>query len=382
MSVMKKMISTDKYLSQIYKEVKSEIRKSSNLNTEISQARKLQALLRQVKYMQKQYGSFGNISIDDNFPFASFWSKAEQIAMMNALYQINPKLFTEGTFINTFKGSESQSYLLGESLEIGFARLVRSIAAKASNQTYAGTEGVVKSKVGGLHTQVPDLNKTTNDIMSNIFNQCYQEASQQMKQYKGNTELPQGMRGMHSVQGKIDNIGLTAEFVASVSVEGMDRDIVMALKDATFTAKNYLSTTELKFGQTNPFRVFATVAPAGEDTVSRYSRMLNCFEDHGAIHSSAPITFYRLRAIYELTGARMQYTDKALSQNSAIRQLLEGNVAKFLIWNTPYGDIRVIPTRKIIDNVIESAAQAMPKGWQDALYGPIVLQQSDLSNLS
>jgi hypothetical protein len=53
---------------------------------------------------------------------------------------------------------------------------------------------------------------------------------------------------MHSVQGKIDNVGLTAEFVASVSVEGMDRDIVMALKDATFTAKNYLSTTELKFG--------------------------------------------------------------------------------------------------------------------------------------
>jgi hypothetical protein len=71
------------------------------------------------------------------------------------------------------------------------------------------------------------------------------------------------MTTMRSVQGKIDNVGFTSEFALSVDVTGMDKDIVNALKDATFTDKNYLSTTELKFGQTNPFRVFATVAPEG-----------------------------------------------------------------------------------------------------------------------
>lgn len=235
-----------------------------------------------------------------------------------------------------------------------------------------------------MHTQVPDLNVEATDIMREIFSECYRQASVAMKEYnKADADVEaSNARGMHSVQGKIDNIGLTAEFVAGVNVSGMDKDIVMALKDATFTAKNYLSTTELKFGQTNPFRVFATVAPSGDSTPGRYARMLNCFEEHDAIHSSAPTTFYRLRAIYELTGARMKYTEKTLTSNPAIKQLLQGQVAKFLIWNTPYGDIHVIPTRRIVDNVIESASMAMPENWRDALYGPIKLPQSALSELS
>jgi hypothetical protein len=52
---------------------------------------------------------------------------------MQSLYEINPKIFTEGTFIETFKGSEKQSFLLGESLEIGVARLIYGIGAKVSN---------------------------------------------------------------------------------------------------------------------------------------------------------------------------------------------------------------------------------------------------------
>lgn len=383
MSVMTKMISTDRYLYQIYRDVKAEVKQQSDLRTEMSQARKLEAVLTQVKYLQKKYAQTGKVSIDDsdNFPFATFWSKAEQIAMMKQLYETNSKLFTKGAFIDTFSGSESQAYQLGESLEAGFARFVRTVAANASNQSYADTKGVIKSKVGGLHTQVPDLIGETNEIMKAIFNDCYQQASVAMKQYKKSSELPGNAKGMHSVQGKIDNIGLSAEFVASVEVQGMEKDVLMALKDATFTAKNYLSTTELKFGQTNPFRVFATVAPSGESTAGRYARMLNCFEEHGDVHASAPTTFYRIRAIYELTGARMKYTEKTLISNPAIRNLLEGQIAKFLIWNTPYGQIHVIPTRKIVDTVIDSATMAMPKDWRDALYGPVTIPQSALQNL-
>ena len=66
--------------------------------------------------MQKQYATSGSMSIGGDFPFAAFWDRAEQIAMMQSLYEINPKIFTEGTFIDTFKGSEKQSFLLGESV--------------------------------------------------------------------------------------------------------------------------------------------------------------------------------------------------------------------------------------------------------------------------
>ncbi len=380
MSVLSKMTSTDKYLSAIYKDVKKEIKDASNLSKDMAQARRLQALLRQVKFMQKQYATSGSMSIGGDFPFAAFWDRAEQIAMMQSLYEINPKIFTEGTFIDTFKGSEKQSFLLGESLEIGVARLIYGIGAKVSNQSYTSAKTQIKSKVGGLHTQVPDLVGGGTEIMQQIFNSYYEEIGKALKTYRGDTKH-EAMTTMRSVQGKIDNVGFTSEFALSVDVTGMDKDIVNALKDATFTDKNYLSTTELKFGQTNPFRVFATVAPEGQETVARFSRMINCFENHGDVHLSAPATFYRLRAIYELTGARMKYTEKSLESNSMIRTLLEGQVAKYLIWNTPYGDIHVIPTRKIVEKVIDSATMALPKNWQDALYGPITLPQTSLDSL-
>lgn len=381
MSVLSKMMSTDKYLSQIYRGIKNEIKEQSNLTAELASARRLQALLTQIKFLQKQYQSSGSVEVGDSFPFASFWKKSEQIAMMQALYNINPSIFTEGTFIDTFSGMDNQAYMLGNSLEVGVARVIYGIGAKVSGQTYEGAKNVLKSKVGGLHTQVPDLVADTNEEMKNIFSYYYQEVGKALREYKGGTQMGGVATTMSSVQGKIDNVGFTADFTAGVTVTGMDQDIVSALRNATFTDKNYLTTSELHFGQTNPFRVFATVAPEGIDTVGRYSRMLECFEKHMSSHSDAPITFYRIRAIYELTGAKMKYTDKSLENNSIIRELLEGQIAKFLIWNTPYGDIRVIPTRQIVNKIIDSASMAMPNNWRDALYGPVSLSQNALAQL-
>lgn len=375
MTVMQKMISTDRYLSKIYKDVKNEIYQNINIETEKIQAKQLQAFLTQIKYMQKQYATTGHISIDENFPFSSFWKRSEQLAMMRLLYTTNPKLFTEGNFIKDFKGLDNQGYELGESLEVGFARVVRTVAAKVSGQSYESTQGKIISKVGNLQTQIPDLINSSDQFMKQIFKECYEKASQELK------KNPAGQSYVHSVSGKIDNVGLTSEFVMSVSADGMDKDILMALKNATFTAKNYLSTYELKFGQTNPFRVFATVAPNGQDTVGRYYRMINCFKSHENYHQTAPTTFYRIRAIYELTGAKMRYTEKTLREHNMLSDLLVGQYAKFLIWNTPYSEIKVIPTSLIVKNLIDSATAVMPDNWRDALYGPISLSQKSLANI-
>jgi hypothetical protein len=51
------------------------------------------------------------------------------------------------------------------------------------------------------------------------------------------------------------------------------------------------------------------------------------------------------------------------------------------VWNTPYAGIRVIPTKVIVQKVIDAGLYAMPENWQDALYGPIKLPQNILSDL-
>ena len=148
----------------------------------------------------------------------------------------------------------------------------------------------------------------------------------------------------------------------------IEKDIIDCLSNATFTDKNYINTYNIKFGQTNPFRVFTT---AGGD-YSKYERMINCFASHStSIHEKGPTYFYKLRAIYELTGAGMKYVDEAKSFG----------FAKFLIWNTPCTDeIRVIPTARIVKNLIDNIEN--PKDWKAAAYGPIHLLQLDLKKLT
>ena len=376
------MASTETLLSSIYKDVKKEILTQTKLNIDSKHAVKLETFLKQIKYLQRQFSETGEVSIGSDFPFARFWSKAEQIAMINYLYQIKPEIFTEGTFIQSFSGSDNQSHQLGEALEKGFARVVFGIAAKATNKNYTDIKTQVKNKkVGNLQVQIPDLTEMGDAVMKEKYAECYNEASKNLRMYNNsNKELKRYFSVIPSVSGKIDNVGLSSEFIINLNVTGMDRDLVLALENATFTAKNYLSTKDLKFGQTNPFRVFATVAPDGIDKVERYKRMVSCFERHENIHTTAPVNFYRLRAIYEITGSRMKYTDKIYESN-IIQNLLLGKAARYLIWNTPYGDIRVIPTKKIIKNIEEAALLAMPANWKDALYGQISLPQSALENL-
>lgn len=369
---MKSSVSTEDYLHSIYNSLKREINNNAKKKDDI-RALKLQAFLRQIKYMQ--YIEAGGEN--DNFPFAEFWKKSDQIALMNKLQEIKPEIFTSKNFLNISKESQQ----LGMELEIGVARVVKSMGAIATGQDYAQSS---KSIVGGAHTQIPDLIGVIDQDMKNIFNQYYTEMQKELKKYQNNENMDVASY-THSVQGKIDNIGLSGNLVLSSNLTKMEKDIIDALTNATFTDKNYVSTTELKFGQTNPFRVFMTVAPrGGGNALGYFCRMLNCFENHSNnYHTEAPKYFYRIRAIYELTGARMQYTEKSQEKlGNNIMQIIAGQPAKYLIWNNPLGEIYVIPTSKIVNNIIDSAVdEVLPKNWRDALFGPIVLPQKDLSKL-
>lgn len=374
----KKDINTEQYLSQIYDSLIKEVH-SRSLKNEDMNALRIQTFLRQIKYIQQNNLASNNSlnlsNVSADFPFASFWSKASQISLMQALYDSHKELFQ----YNLFNLTSNESHILGSYLESGMRQVLNTLESAVTNTDYYEVKNKNSNiKVGGQHIQVPDLLNITDNIMKSEFNNVYVKTQEELKKY--NKDNGQIATYMPSVQGKIDING----YEANLSIGGVTnlseytKSILRALKGATFTAKNYISTSELKFGQTNPFRIFATVAPGGHESVGRFYRMIGCFESHDAYHSNAPVLFYRIKAIYELTGIGAKYVDSAMSN------IIKGNgSAKYLVWNNPLGNIYVIPTQKIISELIEKAAEeSLPKDWKDALYGKVVLPQINLAELA
>ena len=78
------------------------------------------------------------------------------------------------------------------------------------------------------------------------FNEVYSAVQKSLKQYKNDSSNIATF--MPSVEGKIDVAGYTASIKVggSTQLSPYTRSILSALKGATFTAKNYISTQELK----------------------------------------------------------------------------------------------------------------------------------------
>ena len=372
--------STEKFLFKIHNQIKNDIQKSSKRKSEEIKAKKLQVFLRQIKFLQNQYKNNNSINLEDpNFPFSNFWKKADQIALLNSFDSLKGSSVISGlNLIN----QPSDIVSLGSELEIGLSRVIKSFESVVTGHDYKESKSSI---VGGAHTQIPNLINEADKDMKKMLADLYKETQKNLKAYKKDNSSTADY--IHSVQGKIDNVGLRGNIILKSELTNMEKDLINILKEATFTDKNYLSTKELHFGQTNPFRVFMTVVPNKIDAIGRFSRMINCFEEHAStIHFNAPIYFYRIRAMYELTGIKMKYTnstiDNWLSKNDqALIKIITGQYAKYLVWNTPYDDIYVIPTRSIVEDLIIDSQNMLPKDWKDALYGSISIKQKDLKNI-
>ena len=362
-----KNTNTQEYLGKLYNQIKGKILLENIVTKEDEKAQKLESFLRFIKSVQNNNGI-----VDQNSAFSKFWSIQEQLSIVEELKSISGTIFSENLF--NIKGNNIQER--GDALERGIAQIVKGFSVLHETGDKKAKYNQVISKTGTMHTQVPDLLDYSNEIMKDTFNKFYQKTAQEMNASKNKKNY--GNTTMHSVFGKIDNTGLSADLEIR-TVTQLEADIVDCLRNATFTAKNYISDMDIHLGQTNPFRVYMTLG-SGNEHYNRWHRMINCFQGHSTgYHNEAPNYFYRLRGIYELTGFGMQYTAKA---NQLIAQQLSAlGYAKYLIWNTPgSSDIRVIPTSRIISAIIDNTDSAfqLPDNWKDAMYGPISLSQKSI----
>ena len=367
MSVLNKMSNTldsEQYLDNIYKNLKKEIINNVSLTNEKRKAKKLEAFLNLIKSAEKD---------SSNLSISKFWPKAEQIALINSLSEINPRIFKDGLML---KQNYNSSYQLGSFLEHDLARIFKSFEANVTGKKYQQTQKTYK--VGGRRTQIPDLIQKTNEIMTDEYKEVYQQAARGLREYKDKhkTNVNNFVTIMNSVQGKTDIQGLNPEkIILSSNLSSIQMDIIDALSNASFSVKNYLSTNDIHLGQTNPFRVFSTAASAVgvNGGPERYYRAIECLQGHNSYHSTTASSFYRIRAIYELTGAKMQYVNQ-----DALGKIISGQYVKFLIINNPWGKIRVISTAEIVKKLIKNTFELTIKNWEDALYGPITLSQKTL----
>lgn len=365
---------TQTYLAGVHKSMIARLKQNSNLTKEKNDAKKLESFLNLLK--AKQLSVLKETSINEN-AFSPFWDKMDQISLLNELEAINPELIYGLNFIN----SGSSSYGLGAELEIGMARLVKSFEAmaqgiKSSDKEYEKLTAGTGSRQVSINTS---LEQMVNDIEKEELQRLYRLTAQELGEYnQKDVQLSNRISMHHTVSGKIDTVGLSANLIISSECSSMGKDIIEILKGASFTEKNYISTNDLHLGQTNPVRVFATVNAGEPHLGTRYFRMRQCFISDQSEHPESPKYFYRIRAIYELTGVGMKYK---YDESSLYDRLTEAGYAKYLVWNNPFGGIRVIPTRQIVNNIFEQAKNAFPSDWRDALYGPIELNQITLSNI-
>ena len=335
-------------------------------------AKIIQDFLQALKHVIKSKYGFSSIFYDENFPLRTIKQKNEFLALCLALKEIRPEIFTEKNLLNV----SEKSFELGNELEIGIARIIKGLEIHFTGKEKEEYEMAQVHKVGDKKIMPTIFDEMTKEYFTTV----YKEVSKELNAFKGEDKIA---KSFSSVSGKIDAVGLYGELNITSSVE-LENFLVDALRNATFTLKNYISTDHLKFGQTNPFRVFLTVIPSDiKNPIGQYYRIKGCLEGHYNSHSSVPKLFYRIRAIYELTGAGENYTN--LDKNNPMYDVLTQSFgAKYLIWNNPIKDIYVIPTGRIVKAIIENKdyINPLPNNWREIMYGPITIKQVQLEKLT
>ena len=408
--------ATPGYLNKLLNEYRNLMRPKDTLKKEQEDAKLLEDVLNGIKKIQ----SYNSQNASDQKGISDIISDLSLAQLLEQLSQVNPNLFKGAGLIT----SSSDKAYQGKLLEDFMSEFITSIDALFTNQSFNYVNSTNNYHSSGKMLDNINTKNFITDLGDNIINQTFGEVtkfttekifnlgslkSSTMKnigkttedRQKANIDIP-GLTQQVMIKGKdsynvgskmikTDNVGLDYNITITATSTLLEK-VVSALSMATFTDKNYLSTQTLHLGQTNPLRVFMVVAN-GDSTYKlyRYARMLNCMANHHnkSGHEQVPATFYRIRAIYELTGGKQRVGNNNSFLEDKIADIIQGaNRAKYLVVNSPKADgyLRVIPTADIVDTIeynlyfsrVQSSGDFLVSGnkmsMEQALYSDISLK--------
>ena len=357
---------TPKYLDNLLSSYRELMRPNKTLEKETNDAKLLEQVLNGIKQYQNNYVDSKNYSLEDIVADAALNN------LLLNLKEVNPHLF-EGAGLIT---SSTDKVAQGAMLEDFMNEFITTVNAAFQGINFDSGDMIYRT--GGMLDAINNKNLIQdigNDVMQQTidkFNKVINTAafksgkiidkggdsttSRQKYIRKGTfAKVDVTTNQIDSKAIKVDNAGLNYEINITAQATMLEK-VVSALSQATFTDKNYLSTKELHLGHTNPVRVFMTVADGDSSyKLYRYARMLNCMANHHGTHNS-PELFYRIRAIYELTGGKQKVEQSYLksSSESMLGDLITGaGRAKYLVVNNPQagGFLKVIPTAELVKDI-------------------------------
>ena len=329
--------------------------------------------------------SNGEIGLSDSFGSKTAkWQSINDIlstAVIKQLIQqfeaVNPNLFRDGGF-TAFSDNKSEQGTIFELKLAEISATLDAINAGVTSSTWnkeielsngqKTTQGQVYIKshhTGQARDNTVDLINIPDKIARDIFTKYYHQsarnqaiskakkvnAEDKLKDLTSNIQLS----GVRNVQIKTDATGgfLLEQYRMNGTIP---QALFDAFSEATFSAKSYKNGSYINIGGTSAFKVFLAVAEGSyNEKFYRYCRMLNCLHHHRGFHDESKAYIYRIRALYELTGANQRLGSNANIINPIVQNLIENPTgAKYLVINNPtasQGGIKVIATSRIADAI-------------------------------
>lgn len=373
----KNEVNTPTYLNSLLETYRAAARPNNMItNKEVQDAKLLEEVLNGIKQIQNNYNKKMSFTTESLVKIVQDQALAE---LFNQLYMVNPNLFTNEGLVK--KGTNSSER--GALLENFMNEFITTIDYAFQNiempygplpQMHRSGQLVDNVNMKNLIINAGDgvidsATKTAINYFSRFIYKVGQEkkdsgsttTERQKNNLKATTIYTQikenGKTGaIQSKQIKTDNTGLNYNISITATATILER-VVNALSLATFSDKNYLSNNFIGLGHTNPYRVFLTVADGDTSyKLYRYARMLNCMARHSkmAEHNDVPKMFFRIRAIYELTGAKQRVGNtKYAYQNVMANFINDIGRTKFLVINNPKkeGFLKVLSTAKLAEDI-------------------------------
>lgn len=390
----RKGIGTEESLSQVYSGIQEKLfNLATSQNKFDSSAQELENFLNQLKEVQAQIAQGNDVaSVLKEYTYGKLFEILDSIIGVDKngiskLLGLN--------LLNSKKLETESRFAHGSKLEQTIARIIKGMNVYAQVPQNSNWQKYIyeatKSGVGSFKTNISmsfnDLEEIVQEKAKQMILQGYSSVRVEFdRATKTATLKADGVNIVYSVDGKIDNLGLSAEIKVG-SVIDIAKPIIEALREATFTDKNYLGGSSVEFGDTNPYRVYATyISERG-----RWNRFLNCLYIHQ--NSNVFQYFWKMRIAYEISGLNLNYivgkktskaaksgNIKALRQIDMIDTLNKIGYAKYLILNTA-NRIRVISTPNIILDLykeIERQTRSVPNTPDEILFSPITISTSKL----
>lgn len=356
---------TPVYLTNLLNTYRALMQPDKTLEKETGDAALLEQVLNGIKQYQNNQVDSKNYSLEDIVADAALNN------LLLNLKEVNPHLFEGAGLITSDTNKAAQGAMLEDFMNEFIATIdaaFQGIDFNSGNMIYrtGGMLDAINNK-NLIQDIGNDVMQQTVDKFNKVMNIAAFKSGKIMKEGGSTTSSKQKYtregsfakvdvtsNQIDSKAIKVDNAGLNYEINITAQATMLEK-VVNALSQATFTDKNYLSTKELHLGHTNPVRVFMTVADGDSSyKLYRYARMLNCMANHHGYHNS-PELFYRIRAIYELTGGKQRVEQSYLSSSqSALGDLITGvGRAKYLVVNNPQagGFLKVIPTAELVKDI-------------------------------